>query len=1182
MKLFNRITISAILAAVSLQAGIVTAQPVISEPMDAVADAESTVRNDFPDTGNSSAQYTVRLITGDTVMVFAGPGSEKSYAVVPTDDRNDFSYRTIEKNVPGTGGEEKNTYIIPDDVDLTRFDMELFNIDYLVEEKYYELLDIPVLIVTDTGPDLYTVNAYQDTIYSLASSVEVFDELPVAAATFSYETVTLVYEELSTQPTIEKVWLDRKVRVNLASSVPQIGAPEIWDDYGCTGNGIIISILDTGIDDTHPDLDDLDDNALTTDPKVLDHVNFSTDNTTADLHGHGTHCAGIAAGSGNISQGVAPGAWLYNVKVLNEKGSGFDSKIIEGIEYAVLGPDGVPDTGDETDIISMSLGSSPNSGDDPLSLAVDWATEQGVVVVVAAGNEGSNYFTAISPGTSRGAITVGAVSKTDVIASFSSRGPTMDFRIKPDVVAPGVSIIAPRASGTSMGSAVSDYLTSASGTSMATPHVAGAAALILESSPEIPAGWQLPQYIKTVFMNSAVDLGYNTYTQGTGRIYLPNCINPPVLVEPATTSFTVDTENPAGNRTLTFYNMDSVAHTLTLSSTLSEATTAIDCSEYSALNTTSLVVPAGDSATVTLSIDATALPHGLYSGVVKATLDTGETVRAVFGFTYAGKIIVTKIDKNGNPAADHLVLSFDDAEDPWYGSGFTDESGLVIITAPDGTYQVYSHSSETLGGDTTIWTFGEVTIPAFGDANITLDERDTVPVDFDPNKPDQVIAEKSSHLSFIGEYHEGYQSAYHRYPSNTTTWITPGSDWLAGFLYSYYPEEYYDPKVIDSPEWAELRYDLGYITGPVHLVADYDELVTRTTTYRTWGEDIVCTMGMLSKDAVNNYYGSGSWKVKLPVQRTETLSPSPISYCGSFYYDENGQRISIEQANCFPYTSGEETAYSYGGHPLNSGVTLNLSGGRLYVSGTVFSDSEGNGFYNHSRSPAGHITITQNGQTTTNSTLDIDFLTYMNLSYVLPGTGETIVTIDSSSGLDISAVTQTILTFTADPYLDWRPPEYTLNIDPSYLSLYNEVMPGVLPVTITATDSGTGVASVSLEYSADNGSTWVPAALLPEAADTWASILDIPEADFVSFRVTVTDNAGNSRTQTVLSGVYINTHLLPGDVNGDGSVNVLDVTRLVRIILELDPGVSEADVNQDGSVNVLDITQTVSIILGKN
>ena len=306
---------------------------------------------------------------------------------------------------------------------------------------------------------------------------------------------------------------DYKVQVSDATSVAQIGADTVWNSLGYDGSGIVVAVIDTGIDASHPDLQG----------KVVawyDVVNGKT--TPYDDNGHGTHVAGIIAGTGAVNSqyiGVAPGAKLVGVKVLAADGSGSISDIIAGVDWVVQNKDkyGIK-------VINLSLGSSQSSdGTDSLSQAVNNAWAAGLVVCVAAGNSGPNTYTVGSPAAADKVITVGAVDSTDTIASFSSRGPTADGRLKPEVVAPGVDIIAPRASGTSMGTPIDDYYTKASGTSMATPHVAGAAALILQAHPT----WT-PDKIKTAFIETAdivapteiADIAY-----GAGRINVYKAIN---------------------------------------------------------------------------------------------------------------------------------------------------------------------------------------------------------------------------------------------------------------------------------------------------------------------------------------------------------------------------------------------------------------------------------------------------------------------------------------------------------------------------------------------------------------------------------------------------------------------------------------------------------------------------------
>ncbi|MDI7275453.1 MAG: S8 family serine peptidase, partial [Anaerolineae bacterium] len=227
-----------------------------------------------------------------------------------------------------------------------------------------------------------------------------------------------------------------------------------------------------------------------------------------DGHGHGTHVAGIVAGTGSSSagkyRGVAPDATLYSAKVLGADGGGLTSTVIAGLEWAV---------DQEVHVINLSLGSSGSSdGTDALSVACDTIMARGIVVCVAAGNDGPGHYTIGSPGAAQQPITVGACTLDGQVAEFSSRGPTADGRVKPDIVLPGVNVTSCRATGTRMGAPLDPYYTSASGTSMATPVAAGLVALLLEAFPGLR-----PAEVKERLKRTAVDLGLSPYAQGAGR-----------------------------------------------------------------------------------------------------------------------------------------------------------------------------------------------------------------------------------------------------------------------------------------------------------------------------------------------------------------------------------------------------------------------------------------------------------------------------------------------------------------------------------------------------------------------------------------------------------------------------------------------------------------------------------------
>jgi serine protease AprX len=277
---------------------------------------------------------------------------------------------------------------------------------------------------------------------------------------------------------------------NATSEIIRINAPKAWE-LGITGSGINVSIIDTGINPSHPDIAG----------RVIRWVDLvGSQPLPYDDFGHGTHVAGTVAGNGigGTTTGLAPDANLFGVKVLDGTGSGYESNIINGIQWSI---------DNKADIISMSLGTneiwtSPNCDvDNPaMAIAINNAINAGIVVVAAAGNSASGVS---SPGCIGGAIAVGAVDSSDTIASFSGRGNAMADH---GLVAPGYSI-------TSLNYQTSGY-TIYSGTSMATPHVSGTVADLLNAARN--KGFILsPAQVRSILENTSVDLG----TAGKDNIY---------------------------------------------------------------------------------------------------------------------------------------------------------------------------------------------------------------------------------------------------------------------------------------------------------------------------------------------------------------------------------------------------------------------------------------------------------------------------------------------------------------------------------------------------------------------------------------------------------------------------------------------------------------------------------------
>lgn len=324
---------------------------------------------------------------------------------------------------------------------------------------------------------------------------------------------------------IQRVWLNKKTKAQLNTSNHTIKAAASRTVFDIKGKDICWAVIDTGIDKTNP----LISSAVMKDP-----YNF-TDEEDGDKNGHGTHVAGIIASRSEDFPGIAPEAKLYDFKVLDENGEGDEFAVIEAMEKIRE----INFTSREIVIhgVNISLGSTPvvgsyGVGQTPVCQEANRLMRSGVVVVVAAGNDGHKilaafrdstnveYFrtfmdlTICDPGNAEEVITVGSVHKENPhkygISYFSAKGPTGDGRYKPDLVAPGERI-------KSLGLKKDDNLDGVemSGTSMAAPHVSGAIALLLSAKREFIGE---SHRIKQIVMDTCTDLKREPYFQGKGLL----------------------------------------------------------------------------------------------------------------------------------------------------------------------------------------------------------------------------------------------------------------------------------------------------------------------------------------------------------------------------------------------------------------------------------------------------------------------------------------------------------------------------------------------------------------------------------------------------------------------------------------------------------------------------------------
>lgn len=316
--------------------------------------------------------------------------------------------------------------------------------------------------------------------------------------------------ELAARADVRSVNHDKHtIALALDVSRPLIRADQVENTLGITGQDVTVAVLDTGIDLTHAALA----------PAAGNQFDF-TGEGVGDFHGHGTHCGGIVASNDKVRRGVAPGCTLHDYKLMDANGSANATTCITAIQQAMS--DGV-------DVLSNSWGFTHANGawtcadgTCVLCTAANAAIDGRSIFVAAAGNDDndscSTYDTHVCcPGHATQPITVAASDDSDAMADFSSLGPTADGRPKPDITAPGVKIVSARSStGSDMGGqapVVDGVWCEVSGTSQATPHVAGVCALMLERNRELT-----PQQVKDVIMNTAVNIGASADEMGAGRV----------------------------------------------------------------------------------------------------------------------------------------------------------------------------------------------------------------------------------------------------------------------------------------------------------------------------------------------------------------------------------------------------------------------------------------------------------------------------------------------------------------------------------------------------------------------------------------------------------------------------------------------------------------------------------------
>ncbi len=520
----------------------------------------------------SPPENGITLITGDRVHVVESPGEPPNVVIRPAPGRERMPF--LKTVLDGT-------------VSVIPFDAQPLVANGVLDKGLFDVSKQQKAIIRyqDSRPDLAGTDL--PSINSIA--VEVTDQLwrrinPKAP------------NQAESLPNITKISADKVVHPLDKASVEQIKAPRAWQ-RGHTAKGVKVAVLDTGVDAEHPDLKG----------RIAASKDFTEQDDVSDPVGHGTHVAGIIAGAGP-EPGTAPDANLLIGRVCERSGCEM-SAIIAGMQWAVE---------QGAKVVNLSLGGEATDGTDELSQAVNALSDK-ALFVVAAGNEGADESVS-TPASADAALAVASVTRDGQTSYYSSRGPRTDGAVKPEISAPGYAIAAARAQGTAMGYPINERHTLASGTSMATPHVAGAAAILAGQHPD----WS-PARLKAALTNTADPSG-KVFEQGTGVVNVDRATRTLLTAEPAALK---------SGGTITYRNDGTKPATLKL--------TAPD---EVRLDRATIEVPARGTATV----KATAAKESSEGSVIVArdkdnVLRTAVSTRVIK--TNTGRIKVQSVDRQG-------------------------------------------------------------------------------------------------------------------------------------------------------------------------------------------------------------------------------------------------------------------------------------------------------------------------------------------------------------------------------------------------------------------------------------------------------------------------------------------------------------------------------------------------------
>ncbi|GAA2611636.1 S8 family serine peptidase [Actinomadura fulvescens] len=922
-----------------------------------------------------------------------------------------------------------------------------------------------------------------------------------------------------------RLWLDAQIKVATDGSVPRIGAPVAWQ-RGLTGKGVKVAVLDSGVDRAHPDLSSA----------VTESRDFTSSGSADDKVGHGTHVASILAGSGAASggkyRGVAPDAEIVSGKVVDDAGQGQESWVLGGMAWAAREA--------RAKVVNLSVYCFCDStAVDPVEQAVEeLSAETGTLFVAAVGDY---WFPAPGlvglPAAAGSALAVSSVDREDR-PWVTAQGPRpQDYSVKPEVLAPGEGIVAARAKNTRAGSPVDDHYTRLSGTSAATPHVAGAAAILAQRHPD----WT-GERLKAALMAAAKNLpGVDTYTQGSGRVDVAKAVSQELTTSPASVHATVRWsdagEAPVVTRKITYTNDGDAPLGLTLGVALvAQQGGAPLPAESATLDRERITVPAGGRETVTLTLRGLSATGGIkagaFSGYLTATAADGTpALRTPVGAyveppTTSLRLPIT--DRDGDPGnAGNSFVTIVNVQTGDYVYPQPDDDGVVSARVPAGTYLI-SGAVDTK--DTWTTGFTQVYDLAPGTREIPLDARRTAPVELTNDQPDAVLTGAAAQL--IWQRGTAGSSLHLRGDARRRISVQPAAGPGLGYdVSTLWEREGSGPEQPSPYVFRDYRYADGAIPSDPGLRTRRAELARILTDVRSQG---AATRGWFRWSASHpgsGLFGGEAMGVTRPVPGSFTLylrAGRDVAWHTSLWQFENdpldgGIRISrgprsyragpqadlINAAVLGPVPDGgstrtgdalrAETGCPFTGALDGCGMDGTLGGTlRLSRGGTVIAER---------RVPQGWNWYWLD------ATLAPEAATY---------TLQQSLTRDDPLAT-LSAKVDSTWTFTSSRTAPGEKrvlPLLSVAYLPTGLNGHNAAPKDratIVPVWVRRSAGAPGAVpkTLTVEASFDDGATWRPLRLTGSAVFGSVTIRPPAGAEYVSLRATATDSAGNGVVQTV-------------------------------------------------------------------